>query len=65
MMLPFPDLELFSEPQEKTENVSQPKFNLFLAIFQSLLRGAFFSWCLENLFPEKKNMFCDSVKEKF
>jgi hypothetical protein len=31
MMLPFPDLELFSEPQENTENVSQPKFNLFFS----------------------------------
>ncbi len=28
MMLPFPDLELFSEPQE-SENVSPPKMYLF------------------------------------
>ncbi len=53
----------FSRSLRKKQKTS-PNLNLtyFLAIFQSLLRGAF--WCLEHIFSVKNNLFCVFVKEK-
>ncbi len=44
MMLPFPDLELFSEPQENTENVSQHKFYFFKKFTCTVFAAHYGSW---------------------